>query len=98
MSTFGPTYTTTAASRAAKMKAKIAALEIEQQQQIKKQLQQLQQQQVNEINQLLANVGISDPVTSVEEINTLFSNFGLSGGRKSRRRKTIKSMKSRRRR
>jgi hypothetical protein len=53
-------------------------------------------QQVDEINQLLANVGISDQVTTVEDINTLFSNLYLSGGRKTR--KTRKTRKSSRRR
>lgn len=101
MSGFGPSYRTTAADRASKMQLKIAALEEAKKRQIADALRQLQAQQVNDICSILEGIGISEPRTdiiTIEDVNALFKNLGLSGGRKSRRRKSIKTKKSRRRR
>ena len=92
-------YTTTAASRAARMKAKIDLLDAEKKRQVADALRQVQAKQVDDINNLFKSFGITDPVvTNIEDVNDLFKNLGLSGGRKSRRRKPRKTMKSRRRR
>lgn len=94
-------YTTTAASRAARMKAKIDLLDAEKKRQVADALRQLQQKQVDDICGILERSGISDvrnDITTIEDVNDLFKNLGLSGGRKSRRRKPRKTMKSRRRR
>ena len=94
-------FVTGSTSRKDRMNAKIAALAQLQKQQIQAQLQALQKQQIDDICGVLASAGISDPkaeITNIDDVKVLFRNFGLSGGRKSRRRKNRKSMKSRRRR
>ena len=94
-------YKTTPADRAKRMKDKIDALEAEKKRQVADALRQLQQNQVDDICGILERSGISDvrnDITTIEDVNDLFKNLGLSGGRKSRRRKPRKSMKSRRRR
>ena len=83
------------------MKAKLDAIEAEKKVALQQALQQLQAKQVYDICVILEGVGISEPrtvITNIDDINNLFKNLGLSGGRKSRRRKPRKSMKSRRRR
>ena len=83
------------------MKAKLDAIEAEKKVALQQALQQLQAKQVDDICVILESVGISEPrtaITNIDDINNLFKNFGLSGGRKTRRRKPRKSMKSRRRR
>lgn len=94
-------FVTDSTSRKDRMNAKMAALAELQKQQIQAQLQALQQKQIDQICGILEGAGISDAraeITTIDDVNNLFRNFGLSGGRKSRRRKSRKSMKSRRRR
>ena len=99
MSTFGPTYTTTASSRAARMNAKIAALDAANKMTALKALRELQQKQVDDICGILERAGISESrteINNIDDVNNLFKNLGLSGGRKTR--KTRKTRKSSRRR
>ena len=95
-------YTTTAYDRASRMKAKIDALDAAKKIQVADALRELQKRQVDEICVILESSGISESktvITNIDDINNLFKNLGLSsGGRKSRRRKPRKTMKSRRRR
>ena len=94
-------YTTTSADRALRMNTKIAALEAAKKVALQQALRELQAKQVDDICGILQSVGITEPrteITNIEDVNDLFKNLGLSGGRKSRRRKPRKSMKSRRRR
>jgi hypothetical protein len=94
-------YVSTAENRAERMKERFAALAAADRVTLRTALQTLQQRQVDEICGLLERSGIGDArtaITNIEDINNLFTNLSLSGGRKSRRRKSRKSMKSRRRR
>jgi hypothetical protein len=78
--------------------ARINGINPTEQARVKQKLRELQRQQIDEINQLLGSVGITDKPVSIDDVNLLFNKLGLSGGRKSTRRKTRKSRKSRRRR
>ena len=95
-------YRTTAEDRSNRITAQIIAringIDPTEQARVKRELARLQRQQIDEINQLLGSVGITDKPVSIDDVNLLFNKLGLSGGRKSTRRKTRKSRKSRRRR
>ena len=98
-------YVSSAADRSNRITAQIIAringINPAEQERVKQQLRDLQRQQIDDICRILERSGISDPrtdITTIDDVNNLFKNLGLSGGRKSTRRKTRKSRKSMRRR